>query len=266
MSGVCSAGLATTALPAASAAATWPMKIASGKFHGLMQTKTPRPTQAVAVLLAGRAGQDRFGAEMAAGFRGVVAAEIGGLADFRHAVVERLAALVREQRQEAVAVLFDQIGGALERCGALVRRRPLPGLKSPAAAVSIAAEASDGSASATVPDKCLAIRRRENRAAATFALLSADQRRGIRESEPRPRRSPCVSAARSARLPNSTPREFLRAPKIRSGSGILAWRADAPSEKLAAGGTSRVSTGTAGSLTALTKDEFAPFSRSRRTR
>ena len=42
-SGVCSAGLATTVLPAASAAATWPVKIASGKFHGLMQTKTPRP-------------------------------------------------------------------------------------------------------------------------------------------------------------------------------------------------------------------------------
>ena len=42
-SGVCSAGLATTALPAASAAATWPKKIASGKFHGEMQAKTPRP-------------------------------------------------------------------------------------------------------------------------------------------------------------------------------------------------------------------------------
>ena len=42
-SGVCSAGLAATLLPAASAAAIWPMKIASGKFHGEMQTKTPRP-------------------------------------------------------------------------------------------------------------------------------------------------------------------------------------------------------------------------------
>ena len=43
ISGVCSAGFATTALPATSAALTWPRKIASGKFHGLMQTKTPRP-------------------------------------------------------------------------------------------------------------------------------------------------------------------------------------------------------------------------------
>ena len=41
--GVCSAGLAMTVLPAASAAATWPVKIASGKFHGLMQANTPRP-------------------------------------------------------------------------------------------------------------------------------------------------------------------------------------------------------------------------------
>src|SRR5438270_3410794 len=39
-SGVCSAGLAITELPLASAAATCPRKIARGKFHGLMQAKT----------------------------------------------------------------------------------------------------------------------------------------------------------------------------------------------------------------------------------
>jgi hypothetical protein len=42
MSGVASAGLASTALPAASAAAIWPVKMASGKFHGLMQAIRPR--------------------------------------------------------------------------------------------------------------------------------------------------------------------------------------------------------------------------------
>ena len=41
ISGVSSAGLAITELPAASVAATWPVKIASGKFHGLMQTTRP---------------------------------------------------------------------------------------------------------------------------------------------------------------------------------------------------------------------------------
>ena len=46
ISGVCSAGLASTALPAASAAAIWPVKMARGKFHGLMQAKTPRPCRA----------------------------------------------------------------------------------------------------------------------------------------------------------------------------------------------------------------------------
>ena len=41
ISGVSSAGLAITALPAASAPAIWPVKIDSGKFHGLMQATTP---------------------------------------------------------------------------------------------------------------------------------------------------------------------------------------------------------------------------------
>ena len=35
------AGWASPGLPAASAAATCPVKIASGKFHGLMQTTGP---------------------------------------------------------------------------------------------------------------------------------------------------------------------------------------------------------------------------------
>ena len=43
MSGVAGAGLAITVLPAPSAAVIWPVKMASGKFHGLMHTNTPRP-------------------------------------------------------------------------------------------------------------------------------------------------------------------------------------------------------------------------------
>ena len=46
ISGVCSAGFATTELPVTKAALTCPRKIASGKFHGLMQTNTPRPRSA----------------------------------------------------------------------------------------------------------------------------------------------------------------------------------------------------------------------------
>jgi hypothetical protein len=47
ISGVCSAGFASTGLPAASAAATSPMKIASGKFHGEIATTGPIGTTAV---------------------------------------------------------------------------------------------------------------------------------------------------------------------------------------------------------------------------
>ena len=41
ISGVCSAGLASTGLPATSAAASWPVKIANGKFHGDMHANGP---------------------------------------------------------------------------------------------------------------------------------------------------------------------------------------------------------------------------------
>ena len=42
MAGVASAGFASTAFPAISAAAIWPVKIASGKFHGLIAPTMPR--------------------------------------------------------------------------------------------------------------------------------------------------------------------------------------------------------------------------------
>src|SRR3546814_169526 len=42
ISGVSSGGLDSTALPATRAAATWPVKIASGKFQGEMHTTGPK--------------------------------------------------------------------------------------------------------------------------------------------------------------------------------------------------------------------------------
>ena len=42
MPGVCSAGFTTTVLPVTSAAVVMPVQIASGKFHGLITTATPR--------------------------------------------------------------------------------------------------------------------------------------------------------------------------------------------------------------------------------
>ena len=47
ISGVCSAGFAKTALPAAKAALTWPVKIASGKFHGEIHVNVPMGVSSV---------------------------------------------------------------------------------------------------------------------------------------------------------------------------------------------------------------------------
>jgi hypothetical protein len=73
--------LASTALPAASAAAIWPVKMASGKFHGLMQVNRPARVRQLR-----RAG-------------GVVAQEIDRLAHSATAS-RRLAGLPRQQRED----------------------------------------------------------------------------------------------------------------------------------------------------------------------
>ena len=110
ISGVCSAGLASTGLPAASAPATWPTKIASGKFHGLIATTGPSGA-------AGGACPD---------LRGVVAAEVGRLAHLADRVRNRLAGLVDGEVDEARRARLDQVGGVLEHVGALARRRARP--------------------------------------------------------------------------------------------------------------------------------------------
>ena len=196
------------------------------------------PSQPVAVLLAGRAGKERVAGEEPARLGRIVAAEIDRLAHLRDAVVERLAALAGKQRDQPVAVRLDRVGGALQDRRALLRRRRLPG----------------------------GMRRRRPQSTAAFARPRALHRRtgpaviGAARDACRRRRG-----ERPARLPNSSPREFLRAPKSFSGSAMPEWRGERPA-RLSAGGTSRLSTGTAWSLTALTKEELAPFSRSRRTR
>jgi hypothetical protein len=93
---VASAGLASTALPAASAAAIWPVKMASGKFHGLMQVKATRRVGQL-----GRAG-------------GVVAQEIDGLAQLGHGVHGRLAGLPRQQREELGRMGLVEVGGTVQ--------------------------------------------------------------------------------------------------------------------------------------------------------
>ena len=96
-SGVCSAGFAITALPAASAAATWPVKIASGKFQGLMQAKTPRPRRASRCDSPVGPGSSTGLPKSSLGARRVVAQEIHGLAHFGDRVRHGLAGLARRR-------------------------------------------------------------------------------------------------------------------------------------------------------------------------
>ena len=119
VSGVCSAGLATTALPAASAAATWPVKIASGKFHGEMQAKTPRPCNVDLVALAGWAGQELGGGEIGAGAQRVIAQAIDRFAQFGDRRRDRAPALADDPRDQLGAVALVEVGGVFEDRGAL---------------------------------------------------------------------------------------------------------------------------------------------------
>ena len=130
MSGVCSAGLATTALPAASAADTWPVKMASGKFHGLMQAKTPRPASASWLRSPVGPGRSSGSAKSARARCGVVAQEIHRLANLGERIGNRLAGLAHRERHQAGAILLHQIGGAFQA----LRRAPRPRRRSSPAA------------------------------------------------------------------------------------------------------------------------------------
>ena len=126
-SGVAGAGLATTELPAASAAVIWPMKIASGKFQGLMHTNTPRPCSDSVLSSPGRAVQLGGRGEQLAGARRVVAAEVHRLAQLRHRIRQRLAGLAYQETQELAAPRLERSGGALQAGGPLGRRGRIPG-------------------------------------------------------------------------------------------------------------------------------------------
>ena len=82
------------------------------------------------VALAGRARHRLAVAEQFATLRGVVAAEIDGLADFRKRVVQRLAALALQQRDEMRRALFQQVGGLFQQVCPRLGRRSAPVLES----------------------------------------------------------------------------------------------------------------------------------------
>ncbi len=123
---VCSAGLATTALPAASAAAIWPVKMASGKFHGEMHANTPRPRNASVFASPVGDGKRKRRVEAQAGLRRVVAAEIGSFAHFGNRCRTRLAGFARQQRNPCRAIVLDEPCCAVQDRGALLRGARVP--------------------------------------------------------------------------------------------------------------------------------------------
>ena len=83
------------------------------------------PADAVAVLLAHRAGQ-RGRAAQPLRFVGVEAQEIDRFAKLRDAVVDRLARFARERRHERGALVLQKVGGATQDPGALRGRTVAP--------------------------------------------------------------------------------------------------------------------------------------------
>ena len=72
------------------------------------------------VALPGRARHGFVSAEQITALRGVIAAKINGFADFRDRIVQRLAALALQQRDEARRVSLQQVAGSFQDLGARV--------------------------------------------------------------------------------------------------------------------------------------------------
>ena len=196
-SGVCSAGLASTGLPAASAAATWPVKIASGKFHGLMHThRAERPMRAVV--------------EVAPHLRRVVAQEVDRLAHLGHRVGRGLAGLAHEQAEQLGRCRLPGVGRALQRSGALGRRRRGPGRRGLRRRSAVRRRRRSASASCTRADDVAAIGRIAHRPRPPPGSSTAEQRRGVPALRARSRQRLRPARPAASRRLRSIPREFAR--------------------------------------------------------
>ena len=120
VSGVVSAGLSTTVLPAASAGASFQASISSGKFHGMICPATPSgPRRAVRERVLELVGPARVVEEVRRGERQVDVARL----------LDRLAAVQRLEHGELAGALLEdardpeQVLGALAARAASTRRR-----------------------------------------------------------------------------------------------------------------------------------------------
>ena len=107
------------------AAPTWPVKIARGKFHGLMQAET-RDRQGSAGC-ARRSGRGAASARRTGrGPAGHSSVEIDRFPKVSHGVFQGLAGLAHQQADQPVGILLIEVGGGLEERRACRTATPVP--------------------------------------------------------------------------------------------------------------------------------------------
>ena len=236
VSGVCSAGLATTALPVTRAALTWPVKIETGKFQGLMQANTPRPrTRSVLRSPVGPASSGRRA--QGSRLQRVVTQEVDGLADLGRAVRHGAASLQHAAAYQFRPMLFKQVCRAFKNRRALLGRALIPGRLGRTGA---------GPRPAPHPAMWPA-QSRPLRAAPAHTRAATHSLPRHRQNS---RHASCAAADQTV-APDSAMRGSA-AGRVRSASAI--------------GSAMICSGGNRSSRMRLTKEVFAPFSSSRRTR
>ena len=263
-SGVCSAGLASTTLPAASAAATWPVKIASGKFHGLMHTTGPSGS-CVALSKSRRT------------CGGVVAQEVDRLAHLGDGVGAGLAGLAHEQRRSALRCRLRAGRRRLRAARRARRARSRPRRRRACAApASAASHVLAAVASRTLPTTsprsaglcsgCVAPgpagRGIGAKQSARPASAGRRRRRSARDSDRQRALRPPGPARASWRAPRRTGRAAARSPDAARRAAVLRRQRQHGVHRV----FDQLGQRQFSSAMRFTNEELAPFSSRRRTR
>ena len=257
ISGVCSAGFATTALPAASAAATWPGEDRERKIPRADADEHAAPAIAQLVGFAGRP-RHRAAAPACARLRGVIAAiSRPPRAHSATASSSVLPPSRLQQREQRIAVLLPADRRRVRARRRVLDRRRGPGGK----ALRRRVERLPIVASASTPaDRAPSIGETPRARPSAHAV---DQRRGIRRAGAISRAAHRGSRGRRIRRRRIRP---LRLHRDRAAAGFADARAWPASAIQARGRFRIVAIGTSGSAATDTNDVLAPFSSSRRTR
>ena len=153
-----------------------PCKDRQRKIPWRYRDKNAAAAQLEHIALAGRPRHGFALAEQLAALRGIVAAEIDGFADFRKRIIERLAALALQQRDEMRTPLLQQVCGSLQDFRAHLGWRPAPGFES-------LARGGDGLVRVLrrrigdASDDCFLVDRADDLSRGACSCLAIDQRR-----------------------------------------------------------------------------------------